>query len=73
MSALPLPYVEEENLSIPTCVQCGDETLRVDVCLRCGFCHSCGEYADDCTCSYRAEDRYIDHLAQEYEDGRLGA
>jgi hypothetical protein len=73
MSALPLPYLDEEELYIPRCQACGDEVLRADVCLRCGFCQRCFEYADDCRCTILAEDRYLDFLAEEYEDGRLGA
>ena len=73
MSALPMPYLDEEDLYVPGCQKCGEIAIRADVCLRCGYCTRCDEYADDCTCSYRAEDRYIDQEAQEYEDGRLGA
>lgn len=73
MSALPLPYLAEEDVLLPRCQACSDEVLRADVCLHCGYCQVCHEYADDCRCSYLAEDRYMDFLAEEYEDGRLGA
>jgi ribosomal protein L32 len=73
MSALLVPYLDEEEWQLPSCLSCGETVIRADVCLRCGYCQLCNEYADDCTCIYRAEDRYIDFEAQEYEDARLGA
>lgn len=64
---LALP-VEDVALDLSLCDNCTSTQIMGEVCLQCGRCQMCGEFADDCMCEVSAFDRYVDADYQNYVD-----
>lgn len=67
--ALPLPLAKEDaDLDLTRCDKCTSTRIMGEVCIQCGLCQLCGEFADDCTCEVSAFDRYVGADYQNYMD-----